>query len=109
MHQHLEIFNIVHGDKVLSSSSVVGSISLSHMANLESTRLDHTTGNRTSEAVSTASDAEVGDGDLVRVAVDDGGCAEIVCVNSLVGHLQLEVAAVVQIVPLQLFVGGDQP
>ena len=87
IHLHLKILLIVHGDKVLSSSSVVRSVSLHNLADLEGTRLDNTASDGTSKAVGTTSNAEVGNGDLVRVAVDDGWRAEEFSVDLLVRNL----------------------
>jgi len=106
---HLKVLLVVHGDEVLSVDSVVGSISLNDLTHLERTRLDDTTSDRATETVGTVGDAEVGNVDLVWVAVDDGWGTEEGGVDKVVGDLQLVVTAVVEVLPLQLLVGFDEP
>ena len=84
---HLQILLVIHGNKELSSDSVVSGISLNNLAHLERTRLDNTTSDRTTETVGTVSDAEVGDWDLVWVAVDDGWGAVVGGVDKVVCDL----------------------
>lgn len=60
------------------------------------------------ELVRAAEHREVGQADLVGVSVDDGWQPEVACVDGVVADVQLEVAAVVELAPLQLAVVFDQ-
>lgn len=105
----LDILHISLADEPNASLSVVGSVSLLNLTDLESARLDNTTSNRSLQLVGTALDGKVGEGDLIRVAVDDGGHAKVVGSDLVVVDVQFKVSSVVDIVPLQLVVGVDEP
>ena len=53
-------------------------------------------------------DSEVPKRDLIRVPVHDGRHAEVAGIDGRLVDVQLEVAAVVQLAPLQLAVGRDE-
>ena len=51
---------------------------------------------------------EIRQGDLIRVAGDDGRHAEVLCGHGFGGQVELEVAAVVELGPLEFAVRGDE-
>lgn len=106
---HLNILDISLADKPNTSLGVVGSVGLLDLTKLESTRLNNTTSNRSLQLVGTALDGKVGKRDFIRVAVDNGGHAKVVCGDLVVVDVQLKVSSVVNVVPLQLVVGVDEP
>ena len=61
------------------------------------------------QGISSAQHRKVGQADLVRVAVDNGGQAEVARVDGIVADVQLKVSAIVQLAPLQFAVGADEP
>lgn len=88
---------------------VVGSISLHNLAKLESTTLNLSTSNRSLQLVCARLDSKVGERDLVRISVDNCGQTKVVGLDLVIRNVQLKVAAIINVVPLQLRIGTDKP
>lgn len=105
----LDIFNILMTNEPNTSLSVISSISLNNLPKLKSTTLNKATSNRTLQLISSTLDSKVGEWDLIRVSVDDGRQAKVIRRHLVVVDVEFEVTAVVDVLPLQFFVGVDQP
>ena len=103
---HLYILHILMRDEILSCLSVVSYIGHYSLAEFQCPVFDHTSSWRriTRERVGPVLDGEISQANLIRVAVHDGGHAEVARVDGVVADLQLEVASVVHLGPLKLAV-----
>lgn len=99
-------------DKIQARVRGIGQIGLLDMAELDEAVLDGPVDDRAVEpvqAVLAGHDGEVGQRDLSRVAGHDGRHAEVQRVDLARRDVQLVVAAVVDLLPLQLAVGAHEP
>lgn len=96
-------------DKVLASSGVVRDIRNLDLATLKRASLYSSTSNWPLQPVLAALDSEVGSRNLVRVLSHDRWHTKVASVDLVVADLQLEVAAIIDLRPLQLWVIGREP
>jgi hypothetical protein len=108
-HQHLYILLIIMADKVHTRISIIRNIRLLDLPSLQATALSNPTSNRSLQSVLAALDREVGQGDLVRIASDNGRQTEERGIDLVVGDLQLEVSTVVEVVPVEFGIGALKP
>lgn len=97
-------------DKINPRIRIVSRIRHNQLPPLQRPILNHPTARHRVpiQLVLTTKHSEVREADLVGVSVDDGRQPEVAGVDGVVADVQLEVAAVVELAPLQLAVVFDQ-
>jgi hypothetical protein len=95
-------------NKPLPTVSIVRNIAPTHSPILQRTMLNRAARDRPLQRVSARLDSEVGQRDLQAVARAQVRQAKVAGADVLGGDLQLVVAAVVALLPLQFFVVADQ-
>jgi hypothetical protein len=105
----LDILHISLTNKPNTSLSVVCSVSLLDLTQLQRTTLHDTTSNRSLQLISAALNRKVGERNLIRVSVDDRRHAEIVGSDFIVVDVQFKVSSVIDVLPLEFFVRVNQP
>lgn len=96
-------------DEPLPSSSIIRHIRDLDLPTLERPSLNLPASNRASQPVVVFLHREIGNRDLVRVASDDSRKPEVLRLDFFLGEVELEVATVVDLAPLQLWVVGGEP
>ena len=97
-------------DEIYPGLGIIRAVSLDSASSLQRPVLYHpiTWHGIPVESIRAAHDCEVGQRDLVRIAVDDRRHAKVAGVDAIMTDMQLEVAAVVELAPLEFSVVGNQ-
>lgn len=108
----VSILHVLLTDKVQAGFCRVGEVSLHHISHFDRSIFHHTTRCRRSfeplQVTISAQDGEIGDADLVWVAIDDGWQTEVLGVNPISRDVEFVVATVVTFGPLKLTIVPDQ-
>ena len=97
---HLKILLVEVTNEILPCLGVVRDISLRDRTTLQTAALRDAASDRSCEPVLPALNSEVGETNLIRIPRNDRGQPEVLGLNLVVREMQLEVSAVIEIIPM---------